>query len=93
MEVFMFAFLKSGVCRLFAMLVVMFASMFAVANTAEAGLNNIAPIGLFPAGASLFGIQDMIGNIFEWTSSLCKQSPYGGSIQLCHQAYGDLGYY
>lgn len=52
-----------------------------LANTAEAGLNNIAPIGLFPSGASVFGIQDMIGNIFEWTSSLYLPYPYQADLE------------
>ncbi len=28
-----------------------------------------APVGSFPAGASIDGVQDLIGNVWEWTSS------------------------
>lgn len=39
------------------------------ANTAEMGLGATAPVDAFPEGASPFGVWDLSGNVFEWTSS------------------------
>jgi formylglycine-generating enzyme required for sulfatase activity len=39
------------------------------ANSSEGGLNKLAPVGRFPAGASPHGILDMAGNVSEWTST------------------------
>lgn len=33
------------------------------------------PIGSFPAGASVFGVHDLVGNGWEWTSSLFEGFP------------------
>ncbi len=48
-----------------------------LANTWEAGREDSAPVGSYPFGASPFGIHDLSGNVFEWTSSFFK--PYPGS--------------
>ncbi|PKL76828.1 MAG: hypothetical protein CVV27_08305 [Candidatus Melainabacteria bacterium HGW-Melainabacteria-1] len=47
-----------------------------LANTAEAGINNITPVGLFPNGASPCGCLDLVGNVFEWTASSYRSYPY-----------------
>lgn len=47
------------------------------ANLAEAGLGRTCPVGQYPAGASRFGLLDMIGNADELTRSLYR--PYDGA--------------
>jgi formylglycine-generating enzyme required for sulfatase activity len=32
------------------------------------GFPNTAPVGSFPAGASRYGVEDVVGNVFEWTN-------------------------
>lgn len=41
-----------------------------LANSTEAGFNGKTSVGLWPAGASLFGVEDMTGQVWEWTSTL-----------------------
>jgi len=38
-------------------------------NAAEAGVGSTSAVGVFPAGSSLYGCQDMAGNVWEWCSS------------------------
>jgi formylglycine-generating enzyme required for sulfatase activity len=47
----------------------------------EGEKRQIAPVGQFPKGASPFGILDLAGNAWEWTSSEYKEYP-GGKISL-----------
>jgi toxoflavin biosynthesis protein ToxD len=46
------------------------------ANTAESGPLGTTPIGIYPAGGSPFGVQDLAGNVEEYTSD--EYEPYPG---------------
>lgn len=35
---------------------------------ADDGFHATAPVGSFPLGVTMFGIHDMVGNVFEWTA-------------------------
>jgi formylglycine-generating enzyme required for sulfatase activity len=39
------------------------------ANYSESNIGHPTPVGLYPCGASAQGVCDLIGNVFEWTSS------------------------
>ncbi len=46
-------------------------------NTLESGIRDTTPVGKYsPAGDSPYGVADMAGNVWEWTSSLHKHYPY-----------------
>ena len=46
-------------------------------NTIRAGIGDMTPVGKYsPEGNSPYGCADMVGNVWEWTSSLYKEYPY-----------------
>ncbi len=45
------------------------------ANVARGGLGRLMPVGSFPQGKSVYGVEDMIGNAWEWTKSWYRSYP------------------
>ena len=44
-------------------------------GVAPAG-QSVLPVGRFPLGASVYGVLDLAGNVWEWTNSLLRPYPY-----------------
>ncbi len=52
------------------------------ANTDELGLNDTTPVGIFPEGASPYGVLDLSGNVWEWTRSLWGPAAKRAAVQV-----------
>jgi serine/threonine protein kinase len=50
------------------------------ANLASAKLGAVAPPGSFPLGDSPEGVEDLLGNVWEWTSSAMTAYPGGAAL-------------
>ncbi len=45
-------------------------------NTWESGMGRTVPVDACPTGASPYGVLDMVGNVWEWCSSIFADYPY-----------------
>jgi formylglycine-generating enzyme required for sulfatase activity len=46
------------------------------ANIGDGRPRNTTPVGSYPTGASPYGAQDMVSNVWEWTSTQYHEYPY-----------------
>lgn len=50
-------------------------------NASEGGLGETTPVGAYPEGASPYGALDMVGNAWEWCSTIWEDNPYPFRVQ------------
>ena len=58
----------------------------ALTNVGGAALRP-APAGAYPAGASAYGVEQMIGDVWEWTSS--RFEPWPGFVPMIYRQYSE----
>ncbi len=47
-----------------------------LANYKESDINRTSAVGCYPGATSVYGNEEMLGNVFEWTRSLYRDYPY-----------------
>lgn len=67
-----------------------FGTIACCAPDSSDGFLRTAPVGRYPSGASPFGLLDMAGNVWEWTSG--PYSPGGGELALRGGGWGNDPY-
>ena len=64
-------------------------------NFSRTGIGQLSAVGTFPEGAGAYGVQDMVGNVWEWTPSLWgperKMLSFPYPYQLISRDREDLG--
>jgi gamma-glutamyl hercynylcysteine S-oxide synthase len=58
----------------------------AVANLGGNALRP-APVGAYPGGASAYGVEQMLGDVWEWTSSPLR--PWPGFVPMIYERYSE----
>jgi len=63
-------------------------------NTAESGINHVTPADAYPSGASVYGILDLVGNVWEWAADekVNLKMTVGASYEWQGEIYG-VGFY
>lgn len=60
-------------------------------NTAEAGVGRTTAVSAYPAGASVYGVLDTVGNVWEWLETSGREGlkmTVGASFEFTGEVYG-----